>query len=267
MQSRSNMRTARSAVRLSTTVAALTYCMIAVSVRAQVRPMGDTTKTPGMAGMPGSGMTGMMMTMGPHQALAMAYGESLTAFTRALDRDVARSHMVDLELARPATVEMRRSFDQMKAHHAAQMSSTGMPMASAMTRDTAMAHATALPPRPAMSRDSAMKRSSAMSRDSAKARSSRMPGSVATKPDAAMIRDSAMARSASTIPRDTTMRGMAGMPGMSMGSTDMQKGMDAIGMHLAMLETEVALAAPDAAKVAEHTAEILKLCEGMMPHR
>ena len=44
----------------------------------------------------------------------------------------------------------------------------------------------------------------------------------------------------------------------------MQKGMDAIGMHLSMLETEVALATPDATKVAEHTAEILKLCEGMM---
>ena len=47
----------------------------------------------------------------------------------------------------------------------------------------------------------------------------------------------------------------------------MEKHVASIGTHLSLLETEVALTSPDATKVAEHTAEILKLCEAMMPGR
>lgn len=69
------------------------------------------------------GMTGMMN--GPHHVLAMAYRQTLITFTRALQQQVAGSNIVDLDLARPAVAEMRRSFDQMQLHHRAQMAMMG----------------------------------------------------------------------------------------------------------------------------------------------
>ena len=75
---------------------------------------------------------GNMMT-GPHHALAMAYRDNLTTFAHALQGDVARSHTVALELARPATAEMRRSLDQMVEHHRGAMAAGGMSSSSAMT--------------------------------------------------------------------------------------------------------------------------------------
>jgi hypothetical protein len=75
----------------------------------------------GMKGM--EGMSGMME--GPHHVLAMAYRDNLAMFARALHGQVARSKTVDLELARPAVAEMRRSFDQMRQHHQAQMTMMG----------------------------------------------------------------------------------------------------------------------------------------------
>lgn len=72
----------------------------------------------GMTGM--HGMSGMMG--GPHQMLAMAYRDNLATFARALRGQATQSKTVDLELARPAVAEMRRSFDQMQQHHQAQMS-------------------------------------------------------------------------------------------------------------------------------------------------
>ncbi len=62
------------------------------------------------------------MMSGPHHALAMAYRDNLTTFTRAVQRQAAGAKTIDLDLARPAVVEMRRSFDQMQLHHKAQMS-------------------------------------------------------------------------------------------------------------------------------------------------
>ena len=68
------------------------------------------------------GMEGMSSMMGgPHHVLAMAYRDNLATFARALQGQVARSKTVDLDLARPAVAEMRRSFDQMQQHHQAQM--------------------------------------------------------------------------------------------------------------------------------------------------
>ena len=87
------------------------------------------------AAMPRSnGMAGMMS--GPHHVLAMAYGENLASFARAVNVDVKRSNMVNVELAQPATAEMRRSFDQMKTHHQAQMAAAGSMMSdsNAMSR-------------------------------------------------------------------------------------------------------------------------------------
>lgn len=64
-------------------------------------------------------MRGMMG--GPHQVLAMAYRDNLVTFARALRGQVNETKSVRLDFARPAVSEMRRSFDQMKEHHQAQM--------------------------------------------------------------------------------------------------------------------------------------------------
>ncbi len=114
--------------RLAPIAAAITLTVLfntgkAAPASAQVpKPMRDTTHAhpsakgqmmdmPGMAAMPS----------GPHHALVMAYRDNLTTFTRALQGNVVRSKAVDLDLARPAVSEMRRSFDQMRTHHKAQM--------------------------------------------------------------------------------------------------------------------------------------------------
>lgn len=86
------------------------------------------TPTPSAAKMPQhekgmQGMSGMME--GPHHVLAMAYRDNLATFARALRAQVAQSKTVNLDLARPAVAEMRRSFDQMKQHHQAQMTMMG----------------------------------------------------------------------------------------------------------------------------------------------
>jgi len=84
--------------------------------------MPMSTKMPmhqeGMKDMPG-------MMDGPHHVLAMAYRDNLTTFAKALQGQVTKSKSVNLDLARPATAEMRRSFDQMKEHHQAQVSMMG----------------------------------------------------------------------------------------------------------------------------------------------
>ena len=130
------------------------------------------------------GMQGMSdMMEGPHHVLAMAYMDNLATFARALDTQVTKSKTVNLDLARPAVAEMRRSFDQMKQHHQAQM---------------------------------------------------------------------------------MTMMGDQKKPPMS---EEMMKKMEthltALGNHLTALESEVNASTPDPKKVAEHTTEILKQCDGM----
>lgn len=188
---------------------------------AQVRPTIRDTSVKPRSAMPAShGMAGMMA--GPHHALAMAYGENLATFARALNVDASRSNVVNLELARPATAEMRRSFDQMKVHHQAQMSTVGTTMRMPMTKDSA----------------GAMTRSAR--RDSTMPKPMTMP---------------------MTTPMAMPMR-TDSMPPMKMG--DMQAHMATIETHLGLLETEVQATTPNPAKVIDHTAAILKVCESMM---
>lgn len=59
----------------------------------------------------------MMMADEPHHALAMAYCQNMTVFAKALQEQTARASSVDVEFARAAVTEMRRSFEQMKQHH------------------------------------------------------------------------------------------------------------------------------------------------------
>ena len=75
----------------------------------------------GMKGMPGMSA----MTEAPHHVLAMAYRDNLVRFAKALQGQVTQSKTVNLDLARPAVAEMRRSFDQMQQHHQAQMTTMG----------------------------------------------------------------------------------------------------------------------------------------------
>ena len=205
---------AQTAQRIVSVVLPLLVAMMNTRLAgAQVRPIvRDTTGQRSGATPAPAGMQGMMA--GPHHALAMAYGENLATFARAVHADASRSNMVSTELARPATAEMRRSFDQMKAHHQAQMSTVGTTMRMPMAKDSAAAMM-----RPAR------------------------PDAMAPKP-------------MPTPPRADSMQPM------KMG--DMQTQMTAIESHLGMLETEVRGSSPNAAKVAEHAAEILKLCESRM---
>lgn len=189
----------------------------APSVGAQVRPTTrDTSMKPSGAMPAQSGMSAAMS--GPHHALAMAYGENLATFARAVNVDASRSNMVSTELARPATAEMRRSLDQMKLHHQAQMSSVGTTMRMPMTTDSA----------------AAMTRSTR--RDSMLAKPTPAPASAPMRTDSS---------------RPTKMG-------------DMQAQLATIETHLALLETEVTATTPNAAKVIEHTAEIVKLCGAAM---
>ena len=203
---------------------------------AQVRPTTrDTTPTRTVA-MPMANGAAKTMS-GPHHALAMAYGESLATFARAVNEDASQSQTVNVELARPATIEMRRSFDQMKMHHAAQMASGAMAMRMPMTADSAAGR-----PRPAR-RDSMTKPMTAGGRrDSARVK----PMTTPIRPDSTMVHPM-------TMPMAVDSSRTAGMAGM-------QAQMAAIEKHLGMLEAEVNAPAPNTAQVIEHTAEILKIC-------
>lgn len=107
----------------------------AAAVGAQsAKPMADTThKHPPAMGhktMPGMAS----MAEGPHHVLAKAYGNNLATFARALHGDVSRSKKVNPDVAGPAVAEMRRSFDQMKEHHQAMMTSMSDQMKTSMKR-------------------------------------------------------------------------------------------------------------------------------------
>lgn len=67
----------------------------------------------------------MAMAAEPHHVLAMAYHQNLVAFAKALSEQTESAGPVNLDFARAAVGEMRRSFDQMKQHHEAHMQ--GMP--------------------------------------------------------------------------------------------------------------------------------------------
>jgi len=124
---------------------ALLMCGATATVMAQT-PTPSPTKMPqqqdSMKGM--QGMSGMME--GPHHVLAMAYRDNLATFARALRGEVTQSKTVNLDLARPAVAEMRRSFDQMKQHHQAQMTMMGDQTKPAMsgTMQQMESHITAL---------------------------------------------------------------------------------------------------------------------------
>jgi cytochrome c556 len=116
-------------LKYSTVPAAATLLALLISGAAATGFAQTPTQSPAkmpqhQEGMKGKqGMSGMME--GPHHVLAMAYRDNLATFARALREQVTQSKTVNLDLARPAVAEMRRSFDQMKQHHQAQMTMMG----------------------------------------------------------------------------------------------------------------------------------------------
>lgn len=57
------------------------------------------------------------MKQEPHHVLATAYKDNLVCFAKALRQEAAEAKTVNLEFARAAVAEMKRSFDQMQQHH------------------------------------------------------------------------------------------------------------------------------------------------------
>ncbi len=58
----------------------------------------------------------MMMAREPHHVLAMAYHQNLAVFAKALHEQTAHASSVNVDFARAAEKEMRRSFGEMKLH-------------------------------------------------------------------------------------------------------------------------------------------------------
>ena len=113
---------------MTVSLAALGASLLALLISGATTTGMAQTAPPSPAKMPQhqegmQGMSGMME--GPHHVLAMAYRDNLATFARALRAQVSQSKSVNLDLARPAVAEMRRSFDQMKQHHQAQMTMMG----------------------------------------------------------------------------------------------------------------------------------------------
>ena len=77
----------------------------------------------------------MMMDMAkePHHVLAMAYHQNLAAFAKALHEQTMAASSVNVEFARAAVSEMRRSFDQMKQHHQEHMQTMSAEMQTKMS--------------------------------------------------------------------------------------------------------------------------------------
>ncbi len=75
----------------------------------------------------------MDMTQEPHHTLAMAYHQNLAIFAKALHEQTAAASSVNVEFARAAVAEMRRSFDQMKQHHQEHMQTMSGDMQTKMS--------------------------------------------------------------------------------------------------------------------------------------
>ena len=77
----------------------------------------------------------MMMTNEPHHVLAMAYHQNLATFATALHEQSVPAGTVNVEFARAAVTEMRRSFVQMKQHHQEHMKMMTTDMHGKMSPD------------------------------------------------------------------------------------------------------------------------------------
>lgn len=123
-----------SALLLTVLMSGASAPVMAQSAKTKSGKMADhQDSTKGMKGMKGMKDKKDMKEMngkgdakeGPHHLLAMAYRDNLTTFAKAIRQDANRTKAVNLDLARPALAEMKRSLEQMKQHHDAQLATMG----------------------------------------------------------------------------------------------------------------------------------------------
>jgi len=82
------------------------------------------------------------MKQEPHHLLAMAYRGNLVNFAKALRHEANRTtKTIDLEFARAAVAEMKRSFDQMQQHHQEHMKTMDEKMKAQMAEMMTQMHA------------------------------------------------------------------------------------------------------------------------------
>lgn len=106
-------------------LATLVVTILIVSGTAAISQQGQSGTTPSSKPSQGAmpqhqhGMMGMSaMMQEPHHLLAMAYRGNLVNFAKALRQEANRTTKpINLEFARAAVAEMKRSFDQMQQHH------------------------------------------------------------------------------------------------------------------------------------------------------
>ena len=117
-----------------------TRALSTISMILTLGALSATAATPGQApsaSKPAMGMMEMshdhmMMATEPHHVLAMAYHQNLAAFAKAMHEQAASAAPLNLDFARTAVSEMRRSFDQMKQHHQEHMAGMSAEMRSKM---------------------------------------------------------------------------------------------------------------------------------------
>lgn len=104
----------------------------ALSATAATPEQAGSAGKPAMHGKMGTSHDHMMMATEPHHVLAMAYHQNLAAFAKALHEQTASAGPLNIDFARTAVSEMRRSFDQMKQHHQEHMEGMGAEMRAKM---------------------------------------------------------------------------------------------------------------------------------------
>jgi len=126
-------------IKISTVMLALS--LGAASATGQpLQQEGDSSKTApsqsmpkGKMGMSGNHMMIMEMANEPHHVLAMAYQRNLATFATSLSKQETGASSVNVEFARAAVAEMRRSFDEMKQQHDAHMQTMSPEMRTKMS--------------------------------------------------------------------------------------------------------------------------------------
>ena len=116
-----------------------TRALSTISMILTLGALGATAATPEQAdstSKPALGKMEMshdhMMATEPHHVLAMAYHQNLAAFAKALHEQAASEGPLNIDFARSAVSEMRRSFDQMKQQHQEHMAGMSAEMHAKM---------------------------------------------------------------------------------------------------------------------------------------
>lgn len=126
--------------KVYTTILAVSALMLfgAVGALAQTKPQPGVQK-PMQHDMSKMEMSSMMNE--PHHALAMAYMQNIGVFAKTLHHQAAGSSPLNVQFARAAVAEIKRSLDQMEEHHQEHMKMMSEEMRShmaAMMKDMEM---------------------------------------------------------------------------------------------------------------------------------